>query len=28
MRLVASNPDVQPSERDEKEKSGIYGVPV
>ncbi|MCC6337521.1 MAG: 3-methyl-2-oxobutanoate hydroxymethyltransferase [Myxococcales bacterium] len=26
MRLVASNPDVQPSEREEK--SGIYGVPV
>jgi 3-methyl-2-oxobutanoate hydroxymethyltransferase len=28
MRLVASNPDVVPSERDDKEKSGIYGVPV
>jgi len=28
MRLVASNPDVMPSERDDKEKSGIYGVPV
>jgi 3-methyl-2-oxobutanoate hydroxymethyltransferase len=26
MRLVASNPDVTPSERDEK--SGVYGVPV
>lgn len=26
MRLVASNPDVQPTEREEK--SGIYGVPV
>ena len=26
MRLVASNPDVQPSEREEK--GGIYGVPV
>ncbi len=28
MRLVASNPDVMPSEREDKEKSGIYGVPV
>jgi 3-methyl-2-oxobutanoate hydroxymethyltransferase len=28
MRLVASNPDVQPAERDEKERHGIYGVPV
>jgi len=28
MRLVASNPDVVPSEREDKEKSGIYGVPV
>ena len=26
MRLVASNPDVQPTEREEK--SGVYGVPV
>ncbi len=26
MRLVASNPDVKPSEREEK--SGVYGVPV
>jgi 3-methyl-2-oxobutanoate hydroxymethyltransferase len=26
MRLVSSNPDVQPSEREEK--SGVYGVPV
>ncbi len=26
MRLIASNPDVQPSERDEK--TGVYGVPV
>jgi 3-methyl-2-oxobutanoate hydroxymethyltransferase len=28
MRLIASNPDVVPTERDEKEKTGIYGVPV
>ncbi|MBK7861507.1 MAG: 3-methyl-2-oxobutanoate hydroxymethyltransferase [Archangiaceae bacterium] len=28
MRLVASNPDVLTPEREEKEKSGIYGVPV
>jgi 3-methyl-2-oxobutanoate hydroxymethyltransferase len=28
MRLIASNPDVVPTEREEKEKSGIYGVPV
>jgi 3-methyl-2-oxobutanoate hydroxymethyltransferase len=28
MRLIASNPDVQPSEREDKERSGIYGVPV
>jgi len=28
MRLVASNPDVVPTEREDKEKSGIYGVPV
>jgi 3-methyl-2-oxobutanoate hydroxymethyltransferase len=28
MRLVASNPDVVTSEREDKEKSGIYGVPV
>lgn len=26
MRLIASNPDVQPTERDEK--TGVYGVPV
>lgn len=28
MRLIASNPDVVPAEREDKEKSGIYGVPV
>jgi 3-methyl-2-oxobutanoate hydroxymethyltransferase len=28
MRLVASNPDVVPTEREDKEKSGIFGVPV
>ncbi len=28
MRLVASNPDVQSSPIDDKERSGIYGVPV
>ncbi|MBL8954257.1 MAG: 3-methyl-2-oxobutanoate hydroxymethyltransferase [Myxococcaceae bacterium] len=28
MRLIASNPDVPVTEREDKEKSGIYGVPV
>jgi 3-methyl-2-oxobutanoate hydroxymethyltransferase len=28
LRVIASNPDVVVSEREDKEKSGIYGVPV